>query len=64
MGYQHRLSEQLIEGFQSAREAHNEILATVLREAANIELAGTLRRDYIDRRPNSSAFRKALAQHA
>jgi hypothetical protein len=64
MGYQHRLSEQLIEGFQSACEAHNEILATVLREAANIELAGTLRRDYIDRRPNSSAFRKALAQHA
>jgi hypothetical protein len=64
MSYQRRLSDRLIEGFQSACEAHNEILATVLREAANVELAGVHRRDYIDRRPNSSAFRRALAQHA
>ena len=64
MSYQRRLSDRLIEGFQSACEAHNEILATVLREAANVELAGFHRRDYIDCRPNSSTFRMALGQHA
>ena len=64
MSYQRRLSDRLIEGLQSAREAHNEFLATVLREATNDESAGVHRCDYIDLRPNSCAFRRALAQHA
>jgi hypothetical protein len=64
MSYQRRLSDQLIEGLQSACEAQNEILATVLREAANVELSGVHRSGHVDRRPNSSAFRRALAQHA
>ncbi len=64
MSYQRRLSDRLIEGHQSACDAQNEILATVLREAVNVELAGVHRSGYIDRRPNSSAFRRALAQHA
>ena len=64
MSYQRRLSDRLIESLQSACEAHNEILATVLRETANVEMAGVHRCDYIDLRPNSCAFRMALTQHA
>ena len=64
MSYQRRLSDRLIESLQSACEAHNEILATVLRETANVEMAGVHRRNYIDCRPNSPAFRRALAQRA
>ncbi len=61
MSYQRRLGDRLIEGLQSACEAHNEILATVLREAANVELAGFHWRNYIDCRPNSSTFYRALS---
>jgi hypothetical protein len=64
MSYRRRLSDQLIEALQSACEAQNEILATVLREAANLELAGIRRHGLVDRRPNSPAFRRALTQHA
>ena len=64
MDYQRRLSDRLIEGLQSACEAHNTILATVLREADNVELAGFHRRDYIDCRPNSSTYCRALKQLA
>ncbi len=64
MDYERRLSDRLIEGLQSACEAHNKILATVLREANNHELAGFCRRDYIDCRPNSSTYRRGLGQHA
>lgn len=64
MSYQRRLSDQLLEALQSACDAHNEVLATVLREAANVELAGVQRDEFVDRRPNSPAFRRALAHHA
>ena len=64
MSYRQRLSDQLIESFQNACDAHNEMLAAVLREAANIELAGMHRPDFVDRRPNSPAFRRALTHHA
>jgi len=64
MSYQRRLSYRLIEGFQSACEAQNEILATVLREAANVELAGVHRRTIliIDRivRPFAEPSRNML----
>ena len=60
MDYQRRISDRLIEDLQSAYEAHNKILATALREAYNVELAGFHRRDYIDYRPNSSTYRRAL----
>lgn len=64
MSYQRWLSDRLLENLQNACDAHNEMLATVLREAANIELAGTHRDGCIDRRPNSSSFRRALTMHA
>lgn len=64
MSYKRRLSDNLIEAFHRACEANNEVLANVLREATNIELAGAGRTGLIDRRPNSSAFRKALNRHA
>ena len=64
MSYRRRLSDQLIESFQNACDAHNKMLAAVLRKAANIELAGVHRPDFVDRRPNSPAFRRALTHHA
>jgi len=64
MSYRRRLSDQLIESLQNACDAHNEMLAAVLREAANVELAGGHRSDFVDRRPNSPAFRRALTHHA
>jgi len=64
MSYRQRLSDQLIESCQNACNALNEMLAAVLREAANIELAGVHRPDFVDRRPNSPAFRRALTHHA
>ncbi len=64
MSYKRRLSDNLIEAYHRACEANNEVLADVLREAAHIELAGTGRTGLIDRRPNSSAFRRALNLNA
>ncbi|MEC7538445.1 MAG: hypothetical protein VYB59_14290 [Pseudomonadota bacterium] len=64
MSYRRRLSDQLIEAFQNACDAYNEMLAAVLREAANIGLAGMHRPDFVDRRPNSPAFRRALTHQA
>ena len=64
MSYRRRLSDQLIASFQNACDAHNEMLAAVLREATNIELAGVHRPNFVDRRPNSPAFRRALTHHA
>ena len=64
MSYRRRLSDQLIEAFQNACDAHNEMLAAVLREAANIGLAGMHRPDFVDRRPNSPVFRRAITHHA
>ncbi|MED5358922.1 MAG: hypothetical protein VYD85_10970 [Pseudomonadota bacterium] len=64
MSYRRRLSDQLIEAFQNACDAYNEMLAAVLREAANIGLAGMHRPDFVDRRPNSPVFRCALTHHA
>ena len=64
MSYRRRLSDQLIESFQNACDAHNEMLAAVLREAANIGLAGMHRPGIVDRRPNSPASRRALTHHA
>lgn len=59
-----RLSDRLIDSLQKACDAHNELLAAVLREAANIELAGVYHSGYVDRRPSSSDFRRALTHHA
>ena len=64
MTQRRRLSDALLEAFQNACCAHNELLATVLREAANIELAGVCHAGYVDRRPNSPDFRRALTLHA
>ena len=64
MSYHRRLSDKLLESFWSACDAQNEVLATVLREAANVELSGSHRSDFVDRRPNSPAFRRALQHHA
>lgn len=64
MKQRRRLSDTLLEAFQNACCAHNELLATVLREATNIELAGVCHVDYVDRRPNSPDFRRALTLHA
>ncbi len=64
MSYKRRLSDNLSEAYRRPCEAHNQVLAGVLREAANIELAGTGRTGLIDRRPNCSAFRRALNLNA
>ena len=64
MSYRRRLSDQLIESFQNACDAHNKMLAAVLRKAANIELAGVHRPDFVARRPHSPAFRRALTHPA
>ncbi len=64
MSYRRRPSDQLIASFQNACDAHNEMLAAVLREAANIELAGMHRPGFVDRRPKSPAARRALTHHA
>ena len=63
MSFRRRLSDQLIESFQNACDAHNATLAAVLREAANIERAGVQRPNFVDRRPNRPAFRRALTHH-
>ena len=59
-----RLSDSLIDALEKACDSHNELLATVLREAANVELSGCGNTGFRDRRPNSADFRCALARHA
>ena len=63
MSYKRRLSNNLIEAYHPACEANNKVLARVLREATNIELAGKGRTGFIGRRPNASAFRRAFNLH-
>ena len=64
MIHKRRLSNNLIEAYLRACKANNRVLASVLREATNIELAGKRRTGVIDRRPNIAAFRRALNLHA
>lgn len=64
MTQRRRLSDTLLEALQKACDSHNELLATVLREAANVEMAGSGHVGYVDRRPNSPDFRRALTLHA